>query len=144
AGRRGDRARRVGRLHSRQPRRGRARDVAEPAAEDGMTATAVELPAVVERSRFRRFLRRFPMSSRFAALLLIVYVLVALTGPLWTPYDPYQASTGPPLSGASWQHLFGTDILGRDIFSRVVVGTRPVLYLALTSPFVSLVIGGVI
>ena len=36
-----------------------------------MGATAVELPVAVERSRFHRFLRRFPMSARLAALLLI-------------------------------------------------------------------------
>jgi peptide/nickel transport system permease protein len=109
-----------------------------------MGATAVELPVAVERSRLRRFLRRFPMSSRLAAVLLIVYVLVALTGPLWTPYDPFQASTGPPFTGSSSAHLFGTDILGRDVFSRVVYGTRDVLYLALTSTFVALVIGGAV
>jgi peptide/nickel transport system permease protein len=109
-----------------------------------MSATAVELPAAVERSRFHRFLRRFPMSARLAALLLIVYVLIALTGPLWTPYDPFQTSTGLPYSGSSASHLFGTDILGRDVFSRVVYGTRDVLYLALTSTFLALVLGGVI
>ena len=73
------------------------------------------------------------MSARIAALVLLVYVLIALTGPLWAPYDPFQAGTGLPYSGASSSHLFGTDILGRDVFSRVVYGTRDVLYLALTS-----------
>jgi peptide/nickel transport system permease protein len=84
------------------------------------------------------------MSARLAALLLIAYVLIALTGPLWTPYDPYEAGTGLPFSGASSSHLFGTDILGRDVFSRVVYGTRDVLYLALTSTFIATVIGGLI
>src|SRR5439155_1278228 len=102
--------------------------------QDGlMSVTALDLPAVVRRSRARRFLRRFPMSSRLAALLLLAYLLIALTGSLWTPYDPFEAGTGLPYSGASGSHLFGTDILGRDVFSRVVYGTRDVLYLALTS-----------
>ncbi len=109
-----------------------------------MSASAVDLPVAVRRSRLRRFLRRFPMSARLAALLLIAYVLIALTGPLWAPYDPYEAGTGLPFSGASSSHLFGTDILGRDVFSRVVYGTRDVLYLALTSTFIATVIGGVI
>jgi peptide/nickel transport system permease protein len=109
-----------------------------------MSVTAVDLPAAVRRSRARLFLRRFPMSARLAALILIVYVLVALTGPLWTPYDPFQAGTGLPYAGASGSHLFGTDILGRDVFTRVVYGTRDVLYLALTSTFVATVIGGLI
>jgi peptide/nickel transport system permease protein len=109
-----------------------------------MSVTAVDLPPAVRRSRARLFLRRFPMSARLAALVLIVYVLVALTGPLWTPYNPFQAGTGLPFAGASGSHLFGTDILGRDVFTRVVYGTRDVLYLALTSTFVATVIGGLI
>jgi peptide/nickel transport system permease protein len=109
-----------------------------------MSVTAVELPVAIRRSRVRRFLRRFPMSARLAALLLLAYVLIALTGPWWTPYDPFAAGTGLPYSGASGSHLFGTDILGRDVFSRVVVGTRDVLYLSLTSTFVATVIGGLI
>ena len=109
-----------------------------------MSVSAVDLPVAVRRSRLRRFLRRFPMSARLAALLLIAYVLIALTCPLWAPYDPYEAGTGLPFSGASSSHLFGTDILGRDVFSRVVYGTREVLYLALTSTFIATVIGGVI
>jgi peptide/nickel transport system permease protein len=84
------------------------------------------------------------MSARLAALMLLAYVVIALTGPLWTPYDPFAAGTGLPYSGASSAHLFGTDILGRDVFSRVVFGTRDVLYLALTSTFVATVIGGLI
>lgn len=109
-----------------------------------MSATTLDLPVAVERSRLRRFLRRFPMSARVAALFLFAYVVIALTGPLWIPYDPFAAGTGLPYSGAGKSHLFGTDILGRDVFSRVVYGTRDVLYLALTSTFIATVIGGLI
>ena len=109
-----------------------------------MSAARVELPAAIRRSGLRRFLRRFPMSARIAALMLLAYVLIAVTGPLWTPYDPFQAGTGLPFSSASSSHLFGTDILGRDVFTRVVYGTRDVLYLSLTSTFIATVIGGLI
>jgi peptide/nickel transport system permease protein len=109
-----------------------------------MSSVQVELPAAIRRSGLRRFLRRFPMSARIAALILLAYILIAVTGPLWTPYDPFQAGTGPPYSSASSSHWFGTDILGRDVFSRVVYGTRDVLYLALTSTFIATVIGGLI
>ncbi len=109
-----------------------------------MSATTVDLPSPVRRSRARRFLRKFPLSARIAALVLLAYVVIALTGPLWTPYDPFEAGTGAPYSGASSAHLFGTDILGRDVFSRVVYGTRDVLYLALTSTFIATVVGGLI
>ena len=109
-----------------------------------MSAAQVELPPAIRRSGLRRFLRRFPMSARIAALMLLAYVLIAVTGPLWTPYDPFQAGTGLPFSSASGSHLFGTDILGRDVFTRVVYGTRDVLYLSLTSTFIATVIGGLI
>jgi peptide/nickel transport system permease protein len=109
-----------------------------------MSAARVELPAAIRRSGLRRFLRRFPMSARIAALMLLAYVLIAVTGPLWTPYDPFQAGTGLPFSRASSSHLFGTDILGRDVFTRVVYGTRDVLYLSLASTFIATVIGGLI
>jgi peptide/nickel transport system permease protein len=109
-----------------------------------MSSTALDLPVAVQRSRLRRFLRRFPMSARLAGLVLLAFLLVALTGPLWTPFDPFEAGTGLPYSGASWSHLFGTDILGRDVFSRVVYGTRDVLYLSLVSTFIATVIGGLI
>jgi peptide/nickel transport system permease protein len=109
-----------------------------------MSAARVELPAAIRRSGLRRFLRRFPMSARIAALMLLAYVLIAVTGPLWTPYDPFQAGTGLPFSSASGSHLFGTDILGRDVFTRVVYGTRDVLYLSLTSTLIATVIGGLI
>jgi peptide/nickel transport system permease protein len=108
------------------------------------SVTSVDLPVAVRRSRARRFLRRFPLGARVAGLILLAYVLIAITGPLWTPYDPYEAGTGLPFSDASSSHLFGTDILGRDVFSRVVYGTRDVLYLALTSTFIATVIGGLI
>ena len=108
-----------------------------------MTTTAVAIPARTRRSSVRRFLRRFPLSARLGGVVLLVYVLVALTGPLWEPYSPFQTGS-LPFGGASGAHLFGTDILGRDVFSRVVEGTRDVLYLSLTSTFIALVVGGVI
>ena len=46
-----------------------------------MSAARVELPAAIRRSGLRRFLRRFPMSARIAALMLLAYVLIAVTGP---------------------------------------------------------------
>ena len=84
------------------------------------------------------------MSARVAALVLFGYFVIALTAPLWVPYDPFAAGTGLPYSGSSTSHLFGTDILGRDVFSRVAYGTRDVLYLALTSTFIATVIGGLV
>jgi peptide/nickel transport system permease protein len=78
----------------------------------------------------------------FGSLILLLYLFVAITSPLWAPYPPNKVGTGPPFSPLSSEHLFGTDQLGRDVFSRVVHGTRVVLYLSLTSTLVAMIVGG--
>ena len=88
--------------------------------------------------------RRFPPAAQVAIAILAVYVAVALTGPLWAPYDYARSAIAPPFQGASFKHLLGTDILGRDVFSRVIYGARIVLLLSLTSTAVAVVIGGMI
>lgn len=56
------------------------------------------------------------------------WVVCALAGSLVVPYDPF--ATGPTLQPPSAEHLFGTDKLGRDVFSRVIVGARDILTVA--------------
>jgi peptide/nickel transport system permease protein len=73
--------------------------------------------------------------------VLIAYVVVALSGPLWAPYGPAVVLAGPPFDPPSARHLFGTDNLGRDIFSRVVFGSRAVLVMAATSTGLAVVVG---
>jgi len=92
-------------------------------------------------SALRRSWRRLPMSLRIGSIILLVHFVIAATGPAWAPYGPSQIGTGPPLSGMSWAHPFGTDQLGRDVFSRVVYGGRIVILLSLSGTFLGLVIG---
>jgi peptide/nickel transport system permease protein len=65
----------------------------------------------------------------FSFALFGVLVLAALLGPVLVPYDPL-ASSAASLAPPNAQHWFGTDALGRDVFSRVVVATRLDLGLA--------------
>lgn len=58
----------------------------------------------------------------FVATAVAVYVS-QLIGVRITPYDPLQENVGPVLGTPSLAHLFGTDILGRDVFSRIVFAT---------------------
>jgi peptide/nickel transport system permease protein len=53
-----------------------------------------------------------------------MFVLMAIFAPVIAPYDPGQSDFSAPLEGPSAEHLFGTDELGRDVFSRVVWGAR--------------------
>lgn len=59
-------------------------------------------------------------------VLVSVVVLMALVGLFWTPFNP-NAISGPRLSGPGWPHILGTDGLGADILSRLLVGASQVL-----------------
>lgn len=79
--------------------------------------------------------------SVFAIGLFIFFVFLAITGALWIPFDPLASNTSNALQPPSWTHWFGTDHLGRDVFSRVVIATRLDLWIALSAVTISLVIG---
>ena len=74
--------------------------------------------------------------------LFLLIALCALLGPYLVPYDPLASDTSATLQSPSLHHWFGTDLLGRDIFSRVVVATRLDFVIAITSVALVLVIGG--
>lgn len=67
------------------------------------------------------------------SLILLVYVLVALLAPVLAPYGPNEQNLLATLAPPSPEHLFGTDHIGRDILSRVLVGTRYSLLICLVS-----------
>ena len=60
----------------------------------------------------------------FALGLFVFFVLAAILGPSLAPHDPLASNTARALQAPSAQHWFGTDQIGRDIFSRVLVATR--------------------
>ncbi len=66
----------------------------------------------------------------FLCLALLI-VLAAVLAPYLVPYDPFAASLTDALKPPSAEHLFGTDKLGRDLFSRVIYGSRASLASAL-------------
>ncbi len=87
-----------------------------------MTAASqarVERPAWSGWKLFRR--NRLSVA---AGAVLLMLVLVAALGGLLAPYDAARTDAGPALSAPSWLHWMGTDELGRDIFSRTLVGLR--------------------
>jgi peptide/nickel transport system permease protein len=91
-----------------------------------------------------RLFGSLPLPASIAGLVILAYVLIALTAPLWTPYDPASILVGSPLASPSAEHLFGTDALGRDVFSRVMHGSRPVLIMALSSTALAVLCGATI
>ncbi len=76
-----------------------------------------------------------------AMTLFTLFVLMALFGPALVPYDPLASNSAVALQPPSAAHWFGTDALGRDIFSRTVVATRLDLGIAVSAVALSFVIG---
>ncbi|MFN7569873.1 MAG: ABC transporter permease [Betaproteobacteria bacterium] len=88
----------------------------------------------------RHVLADNPLSAVGAALVLLL-VVVAIAGPSIAPYDPLATNAAAALQPPSAAHWFGTDSLGRDIFSRVLVATRLDLAIALSAVVVSYTVG---
>ncbi|EIM29953.1 ABC transporter permease [Microvirga lotononidis] len=76
----------------------------------------------------------------FGLAMLAILVLVTLLAPLISPYDP-SATSPNSLEGSSPQHLLGTDAIGRDVLSRILVGGRTTLFVTFTSVAFALVAG---
>ena len=72
---------------------------------------------------------------------VVVFALVAVLAPFLAPYDPNKNSLMECLMGASLTHLFGTDNFGRDIFSRVIYGTRVSLVVGVIAVLFACAIG---
>jgi peptide/nickel transport system permease protein len=77
------------------------------------------------------------------AVIAVAWVIIAIFAPYIAPHDPL-AQTFPPAESPSSAHLFGTDELGRDVFSRVIYGSRISVPIALLLVALASVIGGVI
>lgn len=73
--------------------------------------------------------------------LVILMVGSALLANFIVPYDPTQVMVGPRLGPPTWQNLMGTDQLGRDTFSRVIMGGQVALIVALASLAAALSLG---
>ncbi|MGI5132227.1 ABC transporter permease [Pseudonocardia sp. CA-107938] len=97
------------------------------------------------RARFRKGVPqawRTPLGVTGAAVALL-WILVAVLGPVLWPYGPL-AQDFPRLEAPSAAHWFGTDELGRDVFTRVLAGAQVTVPLALLLVGLSVLIGGVL
>jgi peptide/nickel transport system permease protein len=76
-----------------------------------------------------RTLLRAP-AARVGTLIVVLFLLLALLGPVLVPYGANEQIALDARQAPSVRHPFGTDRLGRDVFSRVALGARDVLFLA--------------
>jgi peptide/nickel transport system permease protein len=121
---------------------------ASVAASRGISAGIRIAPALAHNTGFSAALRhaRYILSENavtgFAFALFLAIVLAALAGPYLVPYDPLASDTAAALKAPSAAHWFGTDQLGRDVFSRVVVATRLDFFIAVASVALVFLMGG--
>lgn len=80
--------------------------------------------------------------GRSGLALGILMVLLIVVGPHFAPYPPDKLATGIPLMGPSPGHPFGTDNLGRDVYSRFLCGGTMILFIPIAAVVVSVVVGG--
>src|ERR1700716_2412485 len=113
--------------------------VVAPAVEPGRPARPSGIAAIFEHARYVLGENRV---TAFAFGLLVVIVFAALFGPYVVPYDPLASDTAAALKTPSAAHWFGTDQLGRDIFSRVIVATRLDTFIAVASVVLVFLMGG--
>ena len=108
-------------------------------ASDATLPLAVDRPAPGRAVGLRR-LARDPLG--LLGLVLVALVCGAAIGADWlTGYSPIAINVRQRLLDPSWQHLLGTDQLGRDIFTRLLFGARIALGVAVTATGLALVVG---
>jgi len=104
---------------------------------------SIDSAARPEPSRARQILKQM-RKSKFAlpgGAIVLLFVVLAILAPWIAPHDPYASDLSAMLLPPSLKHPFGTDDLGRDILSRVLVGARLSLMEGLFSVFLAMVIG---
>ena len=99
-----------------------------------------------KRSRWARIqldLAKSPMTAKFGLLVILIYIFVALFAPVIAPYG--EAEVFPtPYAPWSSEFVFGTDQIGRDIFSRLIYGARNTVGIAVATTALAFIIGGVL
>lgn len=75
-------------------------------------------------------IRRAPPLMWWLAAVICIVIVLSVVSPMLTPHDPYLTNSSNILAAPSMEHIFGTDNHGRDVFSRVMVGSRNSIFAA--------------
>ncbi len=93
------------------------------------------------RNRIVRAIRK-NKTTMTGIVLTVLILLVALFGPWFTPFDPLEQNIAQGDLAPGGEHLLGTDNFGRDVLSRIILGTRVSLAVSLSAVGLAMVIGG--
>ncbi len=81
------------------------------------------------------------LELRVGLALVGLVVAMALLSYLWTPFSATAVNSTPPLQGPGWPHIMGSDHMGIDTFSRILVGARSALYVGVIAVGIAALIG---
>jgi peptide/nickel transport system permease protein len=107
-------------------------------------------PGEERREASGEMARRIPWALVLPAIPVLVAVALALLAPWVTPYSPTTGNLGSRLKPPAWQEgaipgrILGTDVLGRDVLSRLVWGARVSLLIALAATLIGATVGSVV
>ena len=107
----------------------------------------IEAPSkAVSSSQWRRAWRTFKKNKLAIASLVVLLLIIGacIFAPLLTPHTSYEQNLNNRMQPPSREHWFGTDRLGRDVFSRLLYGGRTTLLMSVTAMAITAAIGGVI
>lgn len=91
--------------------------------------------------RLGRELALWPLSLKIGTAIVALVVLAGVFAPLIAPYDPYHQDFAAALQPPSLTHLFGTDMVGRDVFSRVLYAIRVDMQIGFFTTYVPMIYG---
>jgi peptide/nickel transport system permease protein len=103
--------------------------------------TAPVLPR--RRSAIADFCRQQPLGA-ISFVVIVVMMFAGIFAERVAPYNPLDIDFGGILAAPSWDHWGGTDAFGRDIFSRIIYGSRTALVIGFTASFLGSTIGAVL
>ena len=114
-------------------------------------ATGIPLPVIEPKRRSRladffiRLVKEKPLGTA-SGIIILIWILVAIFADVLTPYPPDEIHLADRLQGSSAQYLLGTDHIGRDLLSRLILGGRLSILIGLSitalSTVISTLIGG--
>jgi peptide/nickel transport system permease protein len=89
-------------------------------------------------------LRRLPFTAKLGLGFIVLIILIGVFAPLLTTNDPTAVALAPATQGPSGQYWFGVDRLGRDVYSRLVAGTRRSLIVGFGASGLALLAGSLL
>ncbi|MDF0726531.1 ABC transporter permease subunit [Cytobacillus sp. S13-E01] len=117
--------------------------MAEVQAEQNVSTKLPVSDQTNKKTPLSEFWKKFKKQrlAMVSGVFILLLFIVAVTGPFIAPYSSEEPDYDHVLEGPSFEHLAGTDAYGRDIFSRILEGTKISLFVGLVSVFLGAVCG---